>query len=110
MYLCTCWFCCSHKVDAEVAGGQQAFGDDVLQDVVPAVVSVAVLAGGPALGFGSTAHYNHAGISAFLATEQRPRSTAAVCLSPAMLPMLVSGLMRLALGYFFPSSTQLLWL
>lgn len=110
VYLCTWWFCCSHKGNAEIAGGQNALGDDVIQDVVPAVVSVAVTAGGSALSCGSTAHCNHADIPAFLATEQRPQSTVAVYFSPAMLPMLWSDLMRLELGYFFPSSTQLLWL
>lgn len=111
VFLCTIRFRCPHKGDAEVAGGQHALDDDVLQDVVPAVVSVAVTAGGPALSCGSTADYNPiTDISAFLATEQRPQSPVAVCLSPAMLPMLLSDLMRLALGYILPSSTQLLWL
>lgn len=108
--LCTLWFCCSQRGDAEVAGGQHALGDDVVQDVVSAVVSVAIAAGGSALGCGSTAHYNHICILAFLATEQRPQSRDAVRFSPAMLPMLLSDLMRLALGYLLPSSTQLLWL
>lgn len=100
--LCTLWFCCSHRGDAEVAGGQHALGDDVVQDVVSAVVSVAIATGGSALGCGSTAHYNHIYILAFLATEPRPQSRESRLLFTCYVADAAVGPDEIGVGVFTP--------